>query len=181
MVFSLESGLLFWIIVVFYLCHFKLPEHQKHKAYEKNISTNSWKMYYFAALEAEIFYFRWIDVYVSKFSVSNCLLHILFVIQVCKNFWYSRIFGMNILTKSAQCAVILEQWEMWCVWYWYQHCMAGSFTQCLWYLIIGKNVWSKFLIQQMIFQIFAILSQSASFKRIILVRLRDKRERINHL
>ena len=103
MVFSLESGLLFLIIVVFYLCHFKLPEHQKHKAYEKNISTNSWKMYYFAALEAEIFYFRWIDVYVSKFSVSNYLLHILFVIQVCKNFWYSRIFGMNILTKSAQC------------------------------------------------------------------------------
>ena len=116
------------------------------------------------------------------FQVLCFQLHILFVIQVCKNFWYSRIFGINILTKNAQCAVILEQWEMWCVWYWYQHCMASSFTQCLWYLIIGKNVWSEFLIQQMISQIFAVLSQSASFKRIILlVRLRDKRERINHL
>ena len=31
MVFSLESGLLFLIIVVFYLCHFKLPEHQNTK------------------------------------------------------------------------------------------------------------------------------------------------------
>ena len=118
----------------------------------------------------------------SLFPTTYYKLHILFVIQVCKNFWYSRIFGINILTKNAQCAVILEQWEMWCVWYWYQHCMASSFTQCLWYLIIWERiVWSEFLIQQMIFQSFAILSQSASFKRIILVRLRDKRKRINHL
>ena len=72
------------------------------------------------------------------FQVLCFQLHILFVIQVCKNFWYSRIFGINILTKNAQCAVILEQWEMWCVWYWYQHCMASSFTQCLWYLIIWE-------------------------------------------
>ena len=71
MVFSLEKWLLFFDNCGFLFMPFQITRAPKHKAYEKNISTNSWKMYYFAALEAEIFYFRWIDVYVSKFSVSN--------------------------------------------------------------------------------------------------------------
>ena len=102
-------------------------------------------------------------------SVSNS------VIQVCKNFWYSRIWSKYSSKKSPVCAVILEQWEMWCVWYWNQHCMANSFTLCVgnlknclvqifdseWFWTKSPNKFSHFVTE-------------CNPKRIILVR--DKRE-----